>query len=136
LHQVEDGVMVQMGEQSWLGVAASLGTTAASVLFRPMQILGRLDDLAQDIESIQLNDSIWRVIEQTAEASGASHELSERLRRLTCEYCGTANSVGAESCVACGAPLGAEQPRTCTNCGYLVTAEEVKCPNCGASLAR
>ena len=28
LKQVEDGVAVQIGKQSWLGIAASLGTTA------------------------------------------------------------------------------------------------------------
>jgi hypothetical protein len=134
LHAIEDGVMVELGEQSWLGVAASVGTTAASALFRPLQILGRLDDIAQDIESIQLNDHIWRVIEQATEAAGATHALSEQLSRLTCDYCGTANPVGEGSCLACGAPLGAGQPRACKKCGYVVAAEDTKCPNCGAAL--
>jgi double zinc ribbon protein len=134
VHAIEDGVMVELGEQSWLGVAASMGATAVSVLFRPMQILGRLDDIAQDIESIQLNDSIWRVIEQAVEAAGASHALSERLSRLTCEYCGTANPVGEGRCIACGAPLGEEQPGTCQECGYVVARGDQKCPNCGAIL--
>ena len=136
LHQIEDGVLVEVGEQSWLGLAASMGTTAVSVLLRPMQILGRLDDIAQDVESLQLNDSIWRVIEQAVEAAGASHAISERLRRLTCEYCGTANPVGEGACLACGAPLGEEQPRACGTCGYVVEAGATRCPNCGAVLAR
>lgn len=136
LDQIEDGVVVQMGEQAWLGVAASLGTTAVSALFRPLTILGRLDDIAQDVENIQLGDRIWRVIESSVDAVGASHALSERLRRLTCDYCGTANPVGQGACLACGAPLGDEHPRACNNCGFVVAPEAMKCPNCGAELPR
>jgi len=135
VRRIEDGVMVQLGEQSWLGIAASVGTTAMSVLFRPLSLIERLDDIAQDVESIQLSETIWRVIEQTVKGAGASHVLSERLSRLTCEYCGTANPVGAGACMACGAPLGSEQPRACQNCGFVVLAAETKCPNCGATLA-
>ena len=134
IREVEDGVMIEIGEQSWLGIAASMGTTAVSVLFQPLRIIERLDDIAQDIESLGLTERIWRVIEQTARMAGASHELSERLSRLTCLYCGTANPVGEGACFACGAPLGAEQPRACRNCGYVVAAGETKCPNCGAAL--
>ena len=134
IRQIEDGLMIQIGEQSWLGIAASMGTTAVSVLFQPLRIIERLDDIAQDIESLQLTDRIWRVIEQTAKMAGATHELSERLSRLTCLYCGTANPVGEGACIACGAPLGAEQPQACRNCGYVVAAGETKCPNCGAVL--
>jgi hypothetical protein len=35
LQQVEDGVMVQIGDQQMLGVAASLGQTAISALLNP-----------------------------------------------------------------------------------------------------
>ena len=136
LQEVEDGVMVQIGEQSWLGIAASLGTTAVSVMFQPLRIIERLDDIAQDIESIQLTDRIWRVIEETARLAGASHELSDRLSRLICLFCGTANPVGEGACIACGAPLGAEQPQACRNCGFVVAAGEIKCPNCGAALTK
>jgi RNA polymerase subunit RPABC4/transcription elongation factor Spt4 len=136
LDQIEDGVVVQMGEQAWLGLAASLGTTAVSALFRPLTILGRLDDIAQDVENIQLGDRIWRVIESSVDAVGASHALSERLSRLTCDYCGTANPVGQGACLACGAPLGDEQPRACNNCGFVVAPEAMKCPNCGTELPR
>ena len=40
LQQIEDGVMVQVGEQQWLGVAASLGQTAISALLNPINLLG------------------------------------------------------------------------------------------------
>ena len=131
LQQVEDGVSVQIGQQTWLGVAASLGETAFSIWRNPWNILGRLDDLAQDIENLQLSDQVWVVIENTARAMGASFELSERLRRLVCSYCQTANPVGESNCIACGAPLGAEQPRTCMHCGFVIKTGETVCPNCG-----
>jgi hypothetical protein len=135
MKQVEDGVSVEVGKQSWLGVAASLGQTLFSAVRNPWNILSRLDDLAQDVQSIQLNDEIIQVIENTARSASATFELSERLRRLNCEYCNTANPVGASNCIACGAPLGNLQPRTCLKCGYVVKESEPRCPNCGNLLA-
>jgi DNA-directed RNA polymerase subunit RPC12/RpoP len=134
LEQVEDGIAVQIGEQAWLGVAASLGTTILSVWRNPFNLINRLDDIAQDVESLQITEQVWQVIENVARMKGALFELSERLRRLTCEYCGTANPVGEPSCIACGAPLGKSQPSTCPNCGYVVTFGEKVCPNCNFSL--
>ena len=52
LQKVTDGVSVTIGQQAWFGVAASLGTTAIAALRNPFSLLGRLDDLAQDIESL------------------------------------------------------------------------------------
>ena len=46
IQSVEDGIMVDIGEQAWMGVAASLGQTAISALRNPFSLLGRLDDLA------------------------------------------------------------------------------------------
>lgn len=134
LQKVEDGVMVEIGQQAWLGVAASLGQTAFSALRNPFNLLGRLDDLAQDIENMQLSEKVWRTIDRAAAAVGASLELSERLRRITCEYCGTANPLGEGSCMTCGAPLGKVQPSTCPNCGFAVTGNESICPNCNQKL--
>jgi len=134
IQKVEDGVAVQLGSQAWLGVVASLGMTALTALRNPWGMLSRLDDLAQDIENLQLSDQVWEAIEATARASGASFELSERLRRMVCEYCLTANPVGEANCIACGAPLGKVQPRTCPNCGFVVKPDENPCPNCGQSL--
>jgi len=130
LERVADGVAVEVGKQSWFGVAASLGTTAISALRNPFTLLGRLDDVAQDIESLQITTRIWEVVEDVAYSAGASFELSERLRRLVCEFCDTANPVGEPSCIACGAPLGSVQPKTCPHCGYVVKNDETSCPNC------
>ena len=130
VQRVEDGVSVQIGQQAWLGVAASLGVSAISVLRNPLSLLNRLDDIAQDIENLQLYDEVWRVIEGTTRMLGTTQQLSERLRRITCEYCRTANPVGEPHCIACGAPLGDSQPRTCLNCGFVVYRNEAVCPNC------
>jgi hypothetical protein len=134
IERVEDGVAIQLGEQSWMGVAASLGQTAFATLLNPWNLLGRLDDLAQDIENLKLSDQVWAAVEEVARASGASFELSERLKRAVCEYCRTANPVGEPSCVACGAPLGNVQPDTCQKCGFVISRNEKFCPNCGQPL--
>lgn len=134
LQRVEDGVSVQVGEQAFLGVAASLGVSAISVLRNPLSLLNRLDDIAQDIESLQLSDEVWRVLDGTARTLGASLELSERLKRITCTYCDTANPVGESRCIACGAPLGSSQPRTCRNCGFVVYHSEANCPSCKSKI--
>jgi lipopolysaccharide biosynthesis regulator YciM len=134
IQKVEDGVMIEMGQQAWMGVAASLGASAFAALRNPLSLLGRLDDIAQDIENLQLADRIWQVIEQAARSAGASHQLSDNLSRLTCTYCGVANPLGEPSCVACGAPMGSIQPTTCPNCGFVVKAGYKKCPNCNQNL--
>jgi hypothetical protein len=130
IQKVTDGISVQVGKQDWVGVAASLGKTAFSAFRNPLALISRLDDLAQDIESLQLRERIWLTIQELAQTANVSHELSERLRRLECGYCHSANEIGAPQCVACGAPLGNAQPRTCKNCGFVVTNAESVCPNC------
>jgi hypothetical protein len=130
IQTVPDGVAVQVSNQQIFGVAASLGYSALAALTNPINLLGRLDDIAQDIQSLQLSDEVWKVIEAAAHAEGAGFELSERLRRVVCEYCGSANQVGDSNCVACGAPLGGAQPTTCRRCGFVTTTHETTCPNC------
>ena len=130
IQTLDEGIMVELGQQAWLGVAASLGMSAISALKNPFSLLGRLDDIAQDIEHLNMKERVWNVISQSARAAGASAELSENLRRTTCEYCHVANPVGEPSCIACGAPLGRVQPGTCKNCGYVVKMGSKTCPNC------
>jgi hypothetical protein len=134
IQTVEDGVMVEVGQQAWLGVAASLGHTAISALRNPLSLLGRLDDLAQDIESMQLNEKIWKAIDRLATTLKASYALSEKLTRIACEYCGSANPLGEANCLCCGAPLGDAHPTACHSCGFAVAVEEAICPNCGGKL--
>lgn len=134
LAPVEDGVLVSVGEQQWLSVAASLGQTALAALRNPLTLLGRLDDIAQDIGSLQIQERIWTTIDRAAASLGASLEISERLRRVACAYCWTANPVGEAHCIACGAPLGSQQPVACSNCGFVSPAGTAACPKCGTRL--
>jgi len=134
LTEIEDGVMIQLGQQEWIGVAASLGLTVLMALHRPLSLFNRIDDLAEDISSLQLVERVWQTIDQTAMAMGASHEISERLRRITCPHCLTANPVGEAACIACGAPLGPSQPGVCRACGFIPPAGAATCPNCGKPL--
>jgi hypothetical protein len=134
IQKAPDGIMVELGQQAWLGVAASLGQTAFSLFRNPFSLIGRLDDLAQDIESLQLSESVWEVIARTAASAGASHQLTDRMSRLTCEFCGTANPLGEPACIACGAPLGEAHPTACSNCGFVILRDENVCPNCGKKL--
>jgi len=131
IQKMTEGVHVQLGEQAKMGIVASLGQSAWAAIRNPFSLLHRLDDIAQDIENLQLDDDVWEVITQAALSAGASHEMSEKLKRLSCEYCEAANPVGAATCATCGAPLGDAQPETCLNCGYVVTRDEKFCPNCG-----
>ena len=134
LSKIEDGVQIQVGQQEWLGIAASLGQTALGALLRPVSLLARLDDLAADINYLQMKDQVQETIERVAKAAGASFQLSERLRRLTCAHCATANPVGEPHCIACGAPLGPAHPISCPHCGFVTSTEEVMCPECGKKL--
>ena len=134
ISKVADGVSISVGQQSWLGLAASLGISALSALRNPLSILSRLDDIAQDVESITLEDQIWDVIDKTARQLGTGQNLSERLARTVCPYCLTANEIAAGRCIACGAPLGEVQPATCSNCGFVVQKDERVCPNCSFRL--
>jgi hypothetical protein len=131
IQKVEDGIMVELGQQQWLGVAASLGETAIATLINPLNLLGRLDDIAQDVSNLQLNEKVLQVIARVTGEAGASQQLSERLSRITCDYCGAANPVGEPTCLTCGAPLGKEQPKTCSKCGFVLVHDEKFCANCG-----
>ena len=114
--------------------AASLGVSTIATLRNPLNLLNRLDDIAQDIEYMQLVENVWKVIDTAARSLGSGFELSERLNRYVCDYCNTANPPGEPRCIACGAPLGDIQPDTCSNCGFIVTRSDKICPNCGKPL--
>lgn len=132
--KIEDGVSIQVGEHSLLGIAASLGQSAIWTWLNPWNLVNRLDDIAQDIELFQLDEDVWQIIEKLARTAGASTQISERLRRNVCLYCSTANTLGEGRCIACGAPLGNVQPQTCMNCGFIIKSTDKNCPNCGKSV--
>ncbi len=130
----EDGVVVSIGQQEWLGIAASLGKTALKVARNPWDIINRLDDVAADINSIQLEKRIWQVIDHVTSNAKVSTQISERLRTVACAYCDYANEVGSGACDACGAPMGSQQPVSCMKCGFVNAVGTSYCANCGDHL--
>jgi len=134
IQRVEDGVSAAMGQHEWLGVAASLGQTALTTLLNPWNLIGRLDDIAQDVTSLTLVDKAWEAVEKFAQAARITKTISERLQTVACPFCGTANKVGAPDCVNCGAPLGEYQPLSCPKCGNVMPAKSKFCANCGTAL--
>lgn len=55
---------------------------------------------------------------------------------MYCAECGTANSVGAETCEVCGSPLGPSTgDQSCHVCGAPVEAHDRFCRACGQSLS-
>lgn len=130
LHTVEDGVMVQVGQQTYLGIAASLGYSALSAIKNPFNLIHRLDDIAQDLEYLQLTEEVWKTLEANARFIGSGYDLSERLHRIACDFCHSANPAGVSNCIMCGAPMGNLQPKTCIRCGYVLRLKDKICPNC------
>lgn len=136
VQQHEDGILVNIGDQEWLGIAASFGQTALSALQNPWNLISRLDDIAADVDSLNLPEKVWQAIERFTQSKAATHLISERLRTTTCQYCNAANPVGAAVCVQCGAPLGDVQPGACSNCGMVNKKEARFCANCGTKLGK
>ena len=134
IQKIEDGVSVALGQHAWLGAAASLGQTALGALANPWSLLGRLDDLAQDVTSLTLTDKVWEAIEKFAQAAKVTKTISERLQSVVCPYCSTANKVGAAVCEHCGGPLGEVQPVSCPKCGNVMPPKSKFCANCGTAL--
>lgn len=135
LQRNPDGVTVGIGQQELLGVAASLGQTALVTLMNPWNIVNRLDDIAQDLTTLTLEQQVWDAIEKYAHTAKTTKTLSERLSTLACPYCETANRVGAANCENCGAPLGGAQPIACPKCGNVMPPKSKFCAGCGAVLS-
>lgn len=129
-------IEASVGEQSVLGLAGSLGASALLTWLNPINLLGRLDDIAADIENLSLEQQVWKLLDRMAANGGASTQLARRMQRMACSYCNTANAVGEGRCVACGAPMGDVQPSGCPKCGFVILAKEKECPNCGQKLKR
>jgi hypothetical protein len=136
LHENDDRLEASVGDQSVMGLAGSLGASAFLFWLNPLNLLGRLDDIAADVENLTLEDQVWKLLDRMAANGGASTQFSRRLQRMVCSYCNTANKVGEGRCVACGAPLGDVQPTTCPKCGYVILSDEKHCPNCGTKLTK
>jgi hypothetical protein len=127
---VEDGILVEIGQQTWAGIAANLGATAVEAIINPINLLHHFGDITQDFEYFQLTDEVLNVLEANAKALGGGYGLSQHLKRTVCDYCQTANPTSEPSCIACGAPLGVNLPHLCSHCGFVLNDRASYCPNC------
>ena len=133
LSTVADGVMVTVGDQNILGVAADLVQTGLSALHNPLTLIGEIDDVARNVERLNLPQLVWETVDHYCQSVGAG--LTPEPTTVTCPYCGVLSPIGTGQCPACGAPLGRFQPITCPQCGKLLPADLKYCTRCGASLA-
>lgn len=134
IQKVTDGVTVSVGQSEWLGVAASLGQTALATLLNPWNLINRLDDIAQDITSLSLEQKAWEALEHYSRTVQTTKTISARLQAVTCPYCQTANKIGVADCENCGGPLGEAQPVSCPKCGNVMPPKSKFCANCGTAL--
>jgi hypothetical protein len=134
IQKVTDGVTVSVGQSEWLGVAASLGQTALATLLNPWNLINRLDDIAQDITSLSLEQKAWEALEHYSRTVQTTKTISARLQAVTCPYCQTANKLGTADCENCGGPLGEAQPVSCPKCGNVMPPKSLFCANCGTAL--
>ncbi len=131
----EEGVKVDMGEPQWLEVAADLVQTGLGALINPWSLVHRVDDVARNVQDLNLPQQIWTAVEQYVKTVGTRPALPPEPTMVTCPYCRTGNQIGEGRCVACGAPLGDVQPVRCPSCGRLLAAGTAQCPQCGERLA-
>lgn len=132
LGPVSDGVMVTVGDHNLLGVAADLVQTGLGALRNPLVLIGEIDDVARNVEKLNLPAQVWEAVDHYCQSVGAG--LTPDPTTVTCPYCGVLSPIGAGSCASCGAPLGRSQPITCPECGKLLPADLQYCTRCGAPL--
>jgi hypothetical protein len=102
LQKVGERLEVKVSDQAVLGLAGSLGVSALLAWLNPLNLLTRLDDIAQDIENLSLEEQVWKLMDRIAETSAKGRLV----QRVGCIYCGVINPSSEGRCLACGAPLG------------------------------
>ena len=65
-----------------------------------------LANVADDVETLQLPQKVWEVIEHAAETAQEPPK-----DHVVCPYCNTANEIGVLTCPQCGGSLSESQPR-------------------------
>ena len=101
--QTERGLEVSISDQEWGQIAASLGTTVAATFFNPINIIHRLDDLAVDVQNMQLGERVENFVREYNERKAKAAEFIDD--KALCKYCHTRNNPPGSHCISCGAPL-------------------------------
>lgn len=130
------GIVVALGEQQWAGVAADLAKSGLMAVLNPWSLLGEIDDIARNVQRLQLRQQIWQAIDAYCKSSGVSTGGVMPVQQVICPYCGTPAEVGQPTCKACLGPLGSVQPITCPRCGFLNEHDARQCVNCRTPLSR
>ena len=87
LSQVSAGVMVTVGEHSLLGVAADLLQTGLGALRNPLTIIGEIDDVARNVERLNLPAQVWETVDHYARSVGAGSYTGSDLGGLPVLWC-------------------------------------------------
>ena len=99
----EKGLLVTVSDQEWGGIAASLGTTVVAAILNPINLVGRIDDLAADVQNLQLGDKVEQFIRNFSD--NMVNKSSALAPKSVCKYCRSRNEDTATHCASCGAPL-------------------------------
>ncbi len=99
----ERGLEVTISEQEWAEIAASLGTTIFATILNPINLLGRINHLATDVQNLSLGERVENFI-RTYSTRVAS-QSQDAFDRSVCKYCRTRNEPIGPHCISCGAPL-------------------------------
>lgn len=130
---VSGGVLVTVGEHDVLGVASDLLQTGLAAMVNPLTVIGEMNDVARNVERLQLPKLVWETVDHYASSVGAG--LTPDPVVVTCPYCGVDSPIGVTKCSSCGASLASAQPLTCAKCGKILPATLKYCTRCGAPLA-
>ncbi|MBU0495568.1 MAG: zinc ribbon domain-containing protein [Chloroflexi bacterium] len=130
-----EGVHVSMGDPQWLDIAADLVQTGIGALLNPWSLVREVDDVARNVQDLNLPQEVWQAIDQYAKTVGSRPALLPEPTSVTCPYCRSGNAIGEGRCENCGAPLGDAQPVRCPSCQRLLAAGTSQCPQCGERLA-
>ncbi len=108
---VEKGedVHVTLEDHNALGAAGDLLETGLRAMRNPLALAGRISAAADDLETLQLPDKVWEIVETFA--ANVTPPDTRPKDIVICPYCNTASPVGVLKCPSCGGPLGDVQPR-------------------------
>lgn len=97
----EKTVQVTMDDLNVTGSAGDLLGAGLRAARNPLALIGRIDEIAEDIETLQTPKKVWEIIE--AYVANAQEPVDESV--VVCPYCRTASPRGTLACPACGASL-------------------------------
>lgn len=99
-------VSVTFDDHNVTGATGDLLRVGLRAARNPLTALGRLDDINDDLATLQLPKAVWEAVESYV--ANAVEPQPEGI--VICRFCDTSVPVGILTCPACGASLGSQQP--------------------------